>query len=100
MVEVWNSIMANDVWEVVPSLEDMSVVGFQWIYKVNYATNGIVEKYTTMFMGKGYAKKEGIKYKEAFALVSQYIFIEFFYISNSVDGMENSPDGHQDILLE
>lgn len=31
MVEEYNSIMTNDVWEVVPRPEDRSVVGSRWI---------------------------------------------------------------------
>ena len=70
MVEEYNSIMTNDVWEVVPRLEDKSVVGSRWIYKIKYVANGSIEKYKARFMAKGYAQKEGIDYEETFAPVA------------------------------
>ena len=55
MVEEYNSIMVNDVWEVVPRPQDRSVVSSRWIYKVKYAADSSVEKYKARFVGKGYA---------------------------------------------
>eukprot|EP00253_Pinus_taeda_P016365 PITA_16365 len=56
MVEEYNSIMVNDVWEVVPRLQDRSVVGSRWIYTIKYATDDSVEKYKAKFVAKGYAR--------------------------------------------
>ena len=44
MVEEYNFIMVNDVWEVVPRPQDRSMVGSRWIYKVKYVAKGNVEK--------------------------------------------------------
>eukprot|EP00253_Pinus_taeda_P022820 PITA_22820 len=74
MVE-YNSIMVNDVWEVVPRPQDMSVVGSKWIYKMKYAADNSVEKYKARFVAKGYAQKEGIDYEETFAPVARYTSI-------------------------
>eukprot|EP00253_Pinus_taeda_P010258 PITA_10258 len=60
MVEEYISIMTNDVWEVVPRLEDRSVVGSRWIDKIKYVIDRSVEKYKARFLAKGYAQKEGI----------------------------------------
>eukprot|EP00253_Pinus_taeda_P027298 PITA_27298 len=75
MVEENNSIMVNDVWEVVLRPQDRLVVGSRWIYKVKYAADGSVEKYKARFMAKGYAQKEGIDYEETFAPVARYTSI-------------------------
>ena len=69
MVEEYNSIMINDVWEVMPRLVDRLVVGSQLICKIKYAVDA------ARFMAKGYALKEGINYEENFALVSIYTSI-------------------------
>eukprot|EP00253_Pinus_taeda_P033053 PITA_33053 len=71
MVEEYNSIMVNDVWEVVPRPHDRLVVGSRWIYKVKNARDDSVEKYKARFVAKGYAQKEGIDYKETFAPVAR-----------------------------
>ena len=44
-MEEYNSIMQNDVWEVVPRLEGKSVVTSRWIYKVKFAADGSIEKH-------------------------------------------------------
>eukprot|EP00253_Pinus_taeda_P014507 PITA_14507 len=73
MVEEYNSIMVNDVWEVVPRPQDRSVVGLRWIYKIKYVVDGSVEKYKARFVAKGYAQKEGIDYEETFAPIARVI---------------------------
>eukprot|EP00253_Pinus_taeda_P025530 PITA_25530 len=75
MVEEYNSIMVNDVWEVVPRPQDRSVVGSRWIYKIKYTADNSVEKYKAKFVAKGYAQKEGIDYEETFAPIAKYTSI-------------------------
>ena len=44
MTEEYQSIMKNDVWDVVLRQEKKSVVTSKWIYKIKHATDGSVEK--------------------------------------------------------
>ena len=74
MVE-YNSIMVNDVWEVVSRPQDRSMVGSRWIYKIKYAADDNVEKYNARFVAKGYAQKEVIDYLETFTPVAKYTSI-------------------------
>ena len=55
MVEEYSSIATNDVWEIVPRLDNRAVVGSRWIYKIKYAADGSIEKYKARFVAKGYA---------------------------------------------
>eukprot|EP00253_Pinus_taeda_P008926 PITA_08926 len=75
LVEEYNSIMVNDVWEVVPRPQERSVVGSRWIHKIKYAADDSVKKYKVRFVAKGYAQKELIDYEETFASVSRYTSI-------------------------
>ena len=70
MIEEYQSIMKNDVWDVVPRLEWKSVVTSKWIYKIKHATNDSIEKYKERFVARGFSQKEGIDYKETFAPVA------------------------------
>ena len=54
MVKEYDSIMKNKVWEVVLRLEG-KVVRSRWIYKVNHAAKGSMDKYKVRFMEKGFS---------------------------------------------
>jgi len=54
-MEEYNSIIINDVWEVMPRPVDRSFVGSRWTYKIKYVTYGNMEKHKGRFLGKGYA---------------------------------------------
>ena len=77
MVEEYNSIMTNHIWEVVPRPQNRSVVRSKWIYKIKYVVDGSVEKYKARFVVKGYTQKEGINYEETFASVARYTSIRY-----------------------
>ena len=75
MVEEYNSVMQNDVWEVVPRPTDRAVVGSCWIYKIKHGVDGSIENYEARFIAKGFSKKEGIDYEETFSPVAMYTSI-------------------------
>jgi len=75
MVEEYQSIMKNDVLEVVSRREGKSVVTSKWIYKIKHATNGSIEKYKARFVAWGFSKKEGINYDETFSIVARHTSI-------------------------
>ena len=62
MIEEYQSIMKNDVWDVVPRLEGKSVVTSKWIYKFKHAAYGSIEKHKARSMACGFSQKEGIDY--------------------------------------
>ena len=75
MIEEYQSIMKNDVWDIIPRLEGKSVVTSKWIYKIKHATDGSIEKYKAIFVARGFPWKEGIDYEETFAPVARYTSI-------------------------
>ena len=50
MVEEYQSILNNDVGEVVPKHEGKSIVTSRWIYKIKHATDSILGKYKAKFV--------------------------------------------------
>ena len=55
MQEEYDSIMRNDVWEVVPRPEGNSVVTSRWLYKIKYAANGSIEKCKACFVARQFS---------------------------------------------
>ena len=54
MVEEYQSIINNDVWEVVLRLKYKSVVSSKWIFKTKYLEDGSIEKYKARFVARGF----------------------------------------------
>jgi hypothetical protein len=75
MMEEYNSIMKNDVWEVVPRPEGKSVVTYKWLYKLKHVADGSIEKYKACFVARGFSQVEGVDYDETFVSVSRYTSI-------------------------
>jgi hypothetical protein len=75
MTKEYQSIMKNDVWDIVPRPEGKSVVTSKWIYKIKHAVDGSVEKYKARFVSGGFSQVEGIDYEETFSLISRYTSI-------------------------
>jgi len=72
MVEEYNSIIWNNVWDVVPRPQGKSVVSSRWLYKVNQTTNDSVEKHKASFIARGFSQVEGINYDDTFSPVARY----------------------------
>jgi hypothetical protein len=50
MAEEYQSILKNNVWDIVPRPEGKSIVTSNWIYKIKHATDGSVKKYKATFV--------------------------------------------------
>jgi hypothetical protein len=75
MTEEYQSILKNDVWDIVPRPEGKSVVTSKWIYKIKHAADGSVEKYKARFVARGFSQVEGVDYDETFDPVARYTSI-------------------------
>ena len=75
MVEEYQSIMKNDVREIVPIPKNKLVVSLKWIFKTKHSADGSIEKYKERFVAQGFSQKEGIDYEETFAPVARYTSI-------------------------
>ena len=60
MIEEYQSIMKNDVWDVVPRPEGKFS---KWIYKTKHVADSSIEKYKAIFVAHGFSQKEGIDYE-------------------------------------
>ena len=53
MIEEFQSMIKNDVWEIVPRPKDKSVVSSKWIFKTNHVADGSIEKHKEIFLSRG-----------------------------------------------
>jgi hypothetical protein len=75
MTEEHQSIMKNDVWEIVPRPKEKIVVTSKWVYKIKDASDISVDKYKARFVARGFSQKEGEDYDETFSTVARYTSI-------------------------
>jgi hypothetical protein len=75
MVEEYQSIVKNDVWDEVPRPKEKIVVSSKWIYKIKHSTDGSIEKYKARFVARGFSQKEEIDYEETFTPAARYTSI-------------------------
>jgi hypothetical protein len=75
MIEEYQSIIKNDVWEAFPRTKNKDVVSSKWIYKIKHAIDESIEKHKARFVARIFSQKEGIDYEETFAHVSRYTSI-------------------------
>ena len=55
MIEEYQSIMKNVVWDVVLRPEGKSVVTSKWIYKIKHSIDGSIEKHKEIFVAHGFS---------------------------------------------
>lgn len=75
MDEEYQSIIKNDVWDIVPRPKGKSVVSSKWLFKIKHNADGSIEKYKARFVARGFSQREGIDYEETFAPVARYTSI-------------------------
>jgi transposase InsO family protein len=75
MTEECQSIIKNEVWEIVPRPKSKDVVSSKWLFKIKHVAGGSIEKYKARFVTRGFSQKEGIDYEETFTPVAKYTSI-------------------------
>jgi hypothetical protein len=75
MTEEYQSIIKNDVWEIVPRLKRNDVVSSKWLFKIKHVVDGSIEKYKARFVASGVSQKEGIDNEETFSPIARYTSI-------------------------
>jgi len=85
-MEEYQSIMKNDMWEIVSRPKVKSVMTSKWIYKIKHDADGGIEKYKARFVARGFSQKVGVDYDEIFAPVARYTSIKIIIVIASVMG--------------
>jgi hypothetical protein len=84
MMEEYQYIMKNDVWDIVMRLKGKSLATSKWIYKFKHTADGSIKKYKARFVERGFSQKEGVEYGENVAPIDRYTSIKTVIYLSSV----------------
>ena len=63
-MDEYQSIMKNDVWDVVLRSKGTFFVTLKWLYKIKHGADGSTENYKERFVARGFSPKEGEDYDD------------------------------------
>jgi hypothetical protein len=55
MTEEYQSIIKNNVWEIVPRPKIKDVVSSKWLFKIKHVADGSIEEYKERFVARGFS---------------------------------------------
>ena len=72
MEKEMNSLISNDVWELVECPPDRRIVGSKWIFKRKIDEDGAIERYKARVVAQGCSQRFGVDYEETFSPVVRF----------------------------
>ena len=69
---LYDSLLSNDTWDLVPLPKGKNVVGSHWVFKLKHNSDGSIERYKARLVAQGYSQSEGVDYQEVFSPVVRY----------------------------
>ena len=71
MHEELNQFKRNEVWNLVPRLDGINVIGTKWVFKNKSDESGTVTRNKARLVAQGYTQVEGVDFDETFAPVAR-----------------------------
>ncbi|GKV32406.1 hypothetical protein SLEP1_g41016 [Rubroshorea leprosula] len=75
MEDEMNALEKNNTWTLETLPAGKRPIGFQWVYKIKYKVDGIVERYKAHLVAKGFTQVEGLDYYDTFAPVAKLVTV-------------------------
>lgn len=67
MGDEYNAQIENHTFELVPPRPNQHVIPTKWIHILKYLPNGVLRRYTSRWVARGYNKEYGVDYAESFS---------------------------------
>jgi hypothetical protein len=64
-----DSLIENEVWDLVERPKDRKTIGSKWVFKEKVGADGSVERYKARLVAQGYSQQYGLDYDETFSPV-------------------------------
>ncbi|MCO5606737.1 hypothetical protein L7F22_060927 [Adiantum nelumboides] len=69
MQSEYDSIIANETWELIELPQGKQALPCKWVYKKKYTIEGLEPKYKARLAAKGFKQKKGVDFDEIFSPV-------------------------------
>ncbi|MCO5546578.1 hypothetical protein L7F22_000007 [Adiantum nelumboides] len=69
MQSEYNSIVANETWDLVELPKGKNALPCKWVYKKKYTTEDPTPRYKARLVVKGFKQQKGVDFNEIFSLV-------------------------------
>ena len=72
-----DSLLKNQMWDLVPQPRGKNIVKYCWVYKTKFTFDDVVEHHKARLVLKRFSQSEGIDYTETFVAVVTMNCIQF-----------------------
>lgn len=70
--EELNSLEENNTWILVNRPKNQNVISNRWVLKIEYKSDGTIDKYKARLVIRGFSQKEGVDFHEIYPPVLKY----------------------------
>ncbi|XP_070022817.1 uncharacterized protein [Nicotiana sylvestris] len=88
MQEELDQFSKNQVWNLIPKPDNMSVIRTKWVFRNKLNEDGKVVRNKARLVAQGYSQQEGVDYDETFAPVARLESIQILLAYASFEGFK------------
>lgn len=69
------ALEAKNTWTLIPLPTNKHPIGCKWVYKIQYRSDGSIERYKAWLVAKGFTQKDGLITLRTFPLWSKWFLL-------------------------